>query len=39
MIISRMNKYIETVITGKGTPGPDDLFTTERNQCVSKEPT
>ncbi len=34
-----MNRYIETVITGKGTRGPDDLFPTERNQCVSKEPT
>ncbi len=34
-----MNKYIETVITGKDTPGADDRFTTERNQYVSKEPT
>ena len=34
-----MNKYIETVITGKGTKGANGSFTRDCNQSVSKQPT
>jgi hypothetical protein len=39
MIILRIKRYIEKVMTGKGTPGTDDFFTMEDNQSVSEEPT
>jgi len=31
-----MNKYIETMITGKGTAGCGTIFTKEPNQDVRK---
>jgi hypothetical protein len=34
-----MNKYIETVITGKGTPGAGKMFSRDCNQSLSTQPT
>jgi len=39
MIILRIKRYIEKVMTGNGTPGTGRLFTREDNQSVSREPT
>ncbi len=39
MIILRMRRYIETVITGNGVPGLTDVFVRRRNKNVSKRPT
>ncbi len=36
--ISRMNKYIETPSTGKGTAGAESIFIRDCNQPVSKQP-